>query len=157
MVRIHQSASLIATVLSESREPFFILCAENGTQNSGYYRRCELRSAWNVPAGILRRGQLRRLEIAKAAFDTSSQLCPKQFQPRWMQQQPKAGRGFSCRHRATCFNMVHGLPTMAAASQVLALLKLHSHQGTADTGMAVLIHAKDEQVNALLFCTIIAN
>jgi hypothetical protein len=40
---------------------------------------------------------LRPLEIAKAASGIANQLGPEQFQPRWMLQQPKAGRSFSLR------------------------------------------------------------
>jgi hypothetical protein len=37
------------------------------------------------------------IEIAKAASGIANQLDLEQFQPRWMLQQPKAGRSFSFR------------------------------------------------------------
>ena len=35
---------------------------------------------------------------------------------------------------------MHGLPITAAVREVLALLQLRLHQGTADTGVAVSVH-----------------
>ena len=39
---------------------------------------------------------------------------------------------------------MHGLPITAAVSEVLSLLKLRLHQGTADTGVAVSVNAETE-------------
>ena len=39
---------------------------------------------------------------------------------------------------------MHGLPVPAAVSEVLSLLKLRLHQGTADTGVAVSIDSVGE-------------
>ena len=39
---------------------------------------------------------------------------------------------------------MHGLPVPAAVSEVLSLLKLRLHQGTADTGVAVSVHPVGE-------------
>ena len=36
---------------------------------------------------------------------------------------------------------MHGLPITAAVREVLSLLQLRLHQGTADTGMAVSVHS----------------
>ena len=40
--------------------------------------------------------------------------------------------------------MVHGLPIPAAVCEVLPLLQLRLHQGTADTGVAVSVNAETE-------------
>ena len=39
---------------------------------------------------------------------------------------------------------MHGLPITAAVREVLSLLQLRLHQGTADTGMAVSVHSVGE-------------
>ena len=39
---------------------------------------------------------------------------------------------------------MHGLPITAAVREVLPLLQLRLHQGTADTGMAVSVHSVGE-------------
>ena len=39
---------------------------------------------------------------------------------------------------------MHGLPITAAVREVLALLQLRLHQGTADTGVAVRVHSVGE-------------
>ena len=39
---------------------------------------------------------------------------------------------------------MHGLPVAAAVSEVLALLQLRLHQGTAHTGVAVSVHPVGE-------------
>ena len=39
---------------------------------------------------------------------------------------------------------MHGLPITAAVREVLALLRLRLHQGTADTGVAVNVHPVGE-------------
>ena len=39
---------------------------------------------------------------------------------------------------------MHGLPITAAVREVLALLQLRLHQGTADTGVAVSVHPVGE-------------
>ena len=43
---------------------------------------------------------------------------------------------FSCRDSGTGLHVIDGLPVPAAVSEVLSLLKLRLHQGTADTGVA---------------------
>ena len=42
------------------------------------------------------------------------------------------------------FNVMHGLPVPAAVSEVLSLLKLRLHQGTADTGVTASVHPVGE-------------
>ena len=49
-----------------------------------------------------------------------------------------------CRHRATCFHLMHGLPVRTAVCEVLPLLQLRLHQGAADTGVAVTIDSVAE-------------
>ena len=51
---------------------------------------------------------------------------------------------FSCRDSGTGLQVMHGLPVPAAVSEVLSLLKLRLHQGTADTGVAVSVHPVGE-------------
>jgi len=50
----------------------------------------------------------------------------------------------SCSNGGACFNVMNGLPITAAVSEVLSLLQLRLHQGTADTGVAVSVHPVGE-------------
>ena len=51
---------------------------------------------------------------------------------------------FSCRDSGAGLYVMHGLPITAAVREVLALLQLRLHQGTADTGVAVSVHPEAE-------------
>ena len=61
---------------------------------------------------------------------------------------------FSCRDGRASFNVMHGLPVMAAVREVLSLFKQRLHQRTADTGVAVSVDSvgKPRSRNADLSC-----